>query len=66
MTDILKRLRIILPGQSEGQTRLEEEAAQKIELLTSLLSRYRDETPLGNQPHMIAHLVDDALGRVPN
>jgi hypothetical protein len=27
-----------------------------------LLARYRDETPLGNQPHMIAALADDALG----
>jgi hypothetical protein len=24
----------------------------------TLLRRYRDETPLGNQPHMIAHEVD--------
>jgi hypothetical protein len=34
--------------------------------LRELLARYRDETPLGHQPHMIAHLVDEALGRVPN
>ncbi|MGZ4968025.1 MAG: hypothetical protein ACXV8O_01300 [Methylobacter sp.] len=34
--------------------------------LRRLLSRYRDETPLGNQPHMIAHQADEALGRVPN
>jgi hypothetical protein len=31
-----------------------------------LLARYRDETPLGNQPHMIAHQADEALGRGPN
>ena len=36
MTDILKRLRIILPGQSEGQSRLEEEAAQEIERLLKI------------------------------
>ena len=27
----------------------------------ALLSRYRTETPLGHQPHMIAHEVDDLL-----
>lgn len=31
--------------------------------LRRLLARYRDETPLGNQPHMIAHQADGALGR---
>ena len=31
--------------------------------LRSLLARYRDETPLGHQPHMIAHQVDVALAR---
>jgi hypothetical protein len=35
----------------------------EIERLRMLLARYRDETPLGHQPHMIAHLVDKALGR---
>jgi len=35
----------------------------EIERLRILLARYRDETPLGHQPHMIAHLVDRALGR---
>jgi len=34
--------------------------------LRRLLTRYRDETPTGHQPHMIAHQADDALGRVPN
>jgi hypothetical protein len=34
--------------------------------LRRLLTRYRDETPLGNQPHMIAHQADEALGRGPN
>ena len=36
----------------------------EIERLRGFLARYRDETPLGHQPHMIAHLVDEALGRV--
>jgi hypothetical protein len=31
--------------------------------LRKLLARYRDETPLGHQPHMIAHQADEALGR---
>jgi cell division protein FtsB len=34
--------------------------------LRRLLARYRDETPLGNQPHMIAEQADGALGRGPN
>lgn len=29
--------------------------------LEDLLCRYRNEVPLGHQPHMIAHLVDAAL-----
>lgn len=29
--------------------------------LRRLLARYRNETPLGHQPHMIAHEVDKAL-----
>ena len=33
--------------------------------LRRLLARYRDETPLRHQPHMIAHQADEALCRVP-
>lgn len=33
----------------------------RIELLERLLRRYRTEIPLGHQPHMIAHEVDEAL-----
>ena len=29
--------------------------------LRALLKRYRTETPLGHQPHMIAHEVDEVL-----
>ena len=32
-----------------------------IEELKGLLRRYRNETPLGHQPHMIAEQVDAAL-----
>ena len=28
------------------------------------LQRYRDETPLGHQPHMIAHGVDEILKEI--
>ena len=31
--------------------------------LMALLIRYRKETPLGNQPHMIAHLADAAIAK---
>lgn len=34
----------------------------KNERLHILLARYRDEVPLGHQPHMVAHLVDAELG----
>lgn len=33
--------------------------------LRALLRRYRTETPLGHQPHMIAHEVDAALAGAP-
>jgi hypothetical protein len=35
----------------------------RISKLEALLARYRDETPIGHQPHMIAHQADEALGR---
>ena len=31
--------------------------------LVALLTRYRNETPIGHQPHMIAHEVDEALAK---
>lgn len=34
---------------------------QHAEAMAELLSRYRQETPLGNQPHMIAHKAAEAL-----
>lgn len=33
----------------------------RVQELERLLRRYRNETPLGHQPHMIAHEVDAAL-----
>ena len=45
-------------GEVEYQRQeLERENAR----MRALLTRYRNETPLGNQPHMIAHQVDAAL-----
>ena len=38
-----------------------QEIWDEIEKLRGLLRRYRTETPLCHQPHMIAHIVDDAL-----
>lgn len=37
---------------------------ERIATLESLLKRYRNETPLGNQPHMIAHQVDEYFAEV--
>lgn len=49
-------------------SRLDRQAANAIRDLHTqrnnmlfLLKRYREETPLGHQPHMIAHLVDEAI-----
>jgi hypothetical protein len=55
MTDnLVKRLR-------EYPLRECREAADRIEKLEAALRRYRNETPLGHQPHMIAHEVDMLL-----
>jgi hypothetical protein len=43
-------------------TELQRLRAENAELRT-MLTRYRLEVPLGNQPHMLAHAVDVALGR---
>ncbi len=67
IADEIERLR----KQLEANNPLLEEAADKIdelevqrdELLT-LLERYRNETPVGHQPHMICHVVDDAIARI--
>ena len=32
--------------------------------LLAMVKRYRKETPLGNQPHMIAGLADDIIAEV--
>lgn len=50
-------------AHAECQCRIANAAADHIELLERLLARYRDETPLGHQPHMIAYEADAALGR---
>lgn len=45
------------------------DAVKHIERLSGvlrLLKRYRDETPLGHQPHMIAHEVDEVIARATN
>ncbi|WP_147127782.1 hypothetical protein [Shimia ponticola] len=62
MTDIVQRLRSLTnyPGSATRQ------AADEIELLRGLLARYRDQTPIGHQPHMIVSEVDQALGRHTN
>lgn len=41
----------------------QEEMAKRDELL-ALVIRYRNETPLGHQPHMIAELADAAIAKV--
>lgn len=36
-------------------------ARETLHKVTTLLRRYRTETPIGHQPHMIAHEVDAVL-----
>lgn len=38
-----------------------EKMAEQRDKLLALVKRYRKETPLGHQPHMIAHLADEAI-----
>lgn len=40
-----------------------QELLDRIGRLEALLKRYRNEVPLGHQPQMIAHLVDQELSR---
>ena len=42
---------------------LHEVTKQRDELM-ALLIRYRNETPIGHQPHMIVHLADEAIASV--
>jgi len=49
-------------GKTDSEIILEYQ--NRIAQLESLLGRYRRETPLGSQPHMIAHKVDELLGEV--
>lgn len=37
--------------------------ADQLAIRNKLLARYRDETPIGHQPHMLAGEVDIALER---
>lgn len=50
-----------LRDNSSGIYRPSAAAADYIDELEALLLRYRNETPLGHQPHMIAHKVDELL-----
>lgn len=63
--DIVKRLREYGTSNhvlDEAADRIEQLEAERAELL-ALVIRYRKETPLGHQPHMIAHLADEAIAR---
>ena len=52
-------------NEAYWRERTEKAEADRAALL-ALLKRYRNETPLGHQPHMIAHVVDEAIARVEN
>ena len=43
--------------------RSEREGWRYADELLALLKRYRTETPLGHQPHMLAHEVDEAIAK---
>lgn len=40
------------------------EAAAALDAARELIRRYRHETPLGHQPHMIAHKADEWLSKI--
>ena len=37
---------------------------EALKLADKVISRYRNETPIGNQPHMICHIADEALSAI--
>ena len=37
---------------------------EALKLADKVISRYRNETPIGNQPHMICHIADEALAAI--
>ena len=55
---LIKRLRL-------GPSMLaQEEAADLLDECERIITRYRSETPLGNQPHMIADKADRLLAKL--
>lgn len=48
-------------GLRESAERTAEQLRSELASARALLTRYRNETPLGHQPHMIAHEVDELL-----
>lgn len=62
-TETIDRLFLELSQVTQATTAKEIALQDKVRRLHILLARYRDEVPLGHQPHMIAHLVDAELGR---
>ena len=62
-TETIDRLFLELSQVTQATTAKEIALQDKVRRLHILLARYRDEVPLGHQPHMIAHFVDAELGR---
>jgi hypothetical protein len=72
--DEIERLRHnvqVTEGLLDQQTELAAQRLEEIERLRkerdellALLERYRNETPVGHQPHMICHVVDAAIAKV--
>lgn len=62
-SDRRTQLGTVLPDRWPAADQAWTEAGAYAHRLRTLLTRYRDETPLGHQPHMIAQQADEALGR---
>jgi hypothetical protein len=60
---IFERLRKMETRSGQSLNALIAEAAAIGDELLALVVRYRTETPLGHQPHMIAHQADAAIAR---
>ena len=61
LTEPIRQELAALSNDVERYVQIAAEQATEIERLRALLRRYRTETPLGHQPHMIDADVDAAL-----
>ena len=65
MSETTKQRTDRILGMSHAQLVMHcQDMTRQRDLAVEFLKRYRNETPLGNQPHMIAHEVDSFLSTI--